>query len=119
MTRSQSHSIAKLTVSVIHTTSMEHKSVLRPRLKQIPAIVAAMLAMASWDASAQIAIVKDGKATGRIVTVPSSDEKEAAALMQDFVRRMSGAGIGIVPADGRAYLCNPFKERYALHDENE
>ena len=100
MTRSQSHSIAKLTVSVIHTTSMEHKSVLRPRLKQIPAIVAAMLAMASWDASAQIAIVKDGKATGRIVTVPSSDEKEAAALMQDFVRRMSGAGIGIVPADG-------------------
>ena len=60
--------------------------------------IAALLSMACPDAGAQVTVVKDGRCTGRIVTPPGGQEAEAAALLKDFVQRISGAETGIVPA---------------------
>ena len=62
------------------------------------AAAAALLSMACPEAGAQVTVVKDGRCTGRIVTPPGGQEAEAAALLKDFVQRISGAETGIVPA---------------------
>ena len=47
--------------------------------------------------SAQITLVKDGKATSRIVLVEKNEVNEqAATLLQDFVKRISQATLPIV-----------------------
>lgn len=52
--------------------------------------------------SAQITLVKDGKATSRIVLVEKNEVNEqAATLLQDFVKRISQATLPIV-ADTKA-----------------
>ena len=49
------------------------------------------------DASAQLTLVKDGKAVSRIVLSEKNDiNHQAADLLQDFVQRISGASLPIV-----------------------
>lgn len=53
------------------------------------------------DASAQLTLVKDGKAVSRIVLSEKSEiNRQAADLLQDFVQRISGASLPIV--EGKA-----------------
>ncbi len=53
------------------------------------------------DASAQLTLVKDGKAVSRIVLSEKSEiNYQAADLLQDFVQRISGASLPIV--EGKA-----------------
>ncbi len=62
-------------------------------------IVAAALFIAA-DVSAQMTMVRDGKAKSRIiVTTDQKPDSDAAVLLQDFVQRISGAVLPIVPAD--------------------
>lgn len=53
------------------------------------------------DASAQLTLVKDGKAVSRIALSEKSEiNRQAADLLQDFVQRISGASLPIV--EGKA-----------------
>lgn len=53
------------------------------------------------DASAQLTLVKDGKAVSRIVLSEKSEiNRQAADLLQEFVQRISGASLPIV--EGKA-----------------
>lgn len=53
------------------------------------------------DASAQLTLVKDGKAVSRIVLSEKSEiNRQAADLLQDFVQRISGASLPIM--EGKA-----------------
>lgn len=62
-------------------------------------VLSAFLWMA--DASAQLTLVKDGKAVSRIVLSEKSEiNRQAADLLQDFVQRISGASLPIV--EGKA-----------------
>lgn len=55
------------------------------------------------DASAQLTLVKDGKAVSRIVLSEKNDiNHQAADLLQDFVQRISGASLPIVEGKAKA-----------------
>lgn len=65
------------------------------------AALSAFLWMA--DASAQLTLVKDGKAVSRIVLSEKNDiNHQAADLLQDFVQRISGASLPIVEGKAKA-----------------
>lgn len=65
------------------------------------AALSAFLWMA--DASAQLTLVKDGKAVSRIVLNEKSEiNRQAADLLQDFVQRISGASLPIVEGKAKA-----------------
>ena len=56
--------------------------------------------------SAQITLVKDGKATSRIVLVEKNEVNEqAATLLQDFVKRISQATLPIADSLPRYFQC--------------
>ena len=53
--------------------------------------------LAAGAAQAKLTIVKNGKPAARIVANSNSDvDKQAAELLQDFVKRISGATLPIV-----------------------
>ena len=55
------------------------------------------------DASAQLTLVKDGKAVSRIVLSEKSEiNRQAADLLQDFVQRISGASLPIVEGEAKS-----------------
>lgn len=49
---------------------------------------------------AQINIVKNGKPSGRIIAMGSEPEQKAAVLMADFVEKISGGRLEILPSEG-------------------
>lgn len=69
-------------------------------MKKIFIIAALVLfAAACLPAGARTFIVKNGKAAGRILAADTKAEQDAAALLQDFVGRLTGASIQILPLD--------------------
>lgn len=69
--------------------------------KIISIAVSALLLLVSMQAGAETFIVKDGKAAGRIIAAETGPEQDAALLLKDFVERLTGAQIRIVPPDSR------------------
>src|SRR5262245_10743302 len=68
-------------------------------MRTIILIVCGFLSVAS---TAQIAITKNGKPVSRIVVdMGDTIDLKAATLLQDFVKRISGAGLTIVPAPSK------------------
>lgn len=63
-------------------------------------ICAAFLLMAAMGANAQITLVKDGKPSSRIwIEKDNRVDRQAADLLQDFVKRMSGATLPVVSGE--------------------
>ena len=61
-------------------------------MKKIVLIVTlALFCLASYQASAGTFIVRNGKASGRILAADTQAEQDAAFLLQDFVKRLTGA----------------------------
>ena len=61
----------------------------------------ALFCLASYQASAGTFIVRNGKASGRILAADSKAEQDAALLLQDFVKRLTGAEAEILPLDSK------------------
>ncbi|MEG2946326.1 MAG: hypothetical protein RR837_06220, partial [Bacteroidales bacterium] len=59
-------------------------------------ILPAVLNLAVIPASAQISLVKKGKPQARIIVSEQSADKEAASMLQYFVRQISGAELPVV-----------------------
>lgn len=71
------------------------------RMKRMWGVVALSAFLWITDASAQLTLVKDGKAASRIVLTEKNEvNRQAATLLQDFVQRISGASLPIV--EGKA-----------------
>lgn len=71
-----------------------------PDMKKIIFLISfALLSLAVFPADAETFIVKNGKASGRILAADAKAEQDAALLLQDFVGRLTGAGIQILPLD--------------------
>ena len=81
-------------------------------MKKITLFIAAAALFIAADVSAQMTMVRDGKVKSRIiVTTDQKPDSVAAVLLQDFVQRISGAVLPVVPADevgkfqiGRAHV---------------
>ncbi len=69
-------------------------------MKRISLIFAAVALFCATEISAQITVVKNGKARSRIVlTTEEKADSVAASLLRDFVHRISGAMIPVVGYD--------------------
>ena len=72
-------------------------------MKKIVLIVTlALFCLASYQASAGTFIVRNGKASGRILAADTQAEQDAAFLLQDFVKRLTGAEAEVLPLDSKA-----------------
>ena len=72
-------------------------------MKKIVLIVTlALFCLASYQASAGTFIVRNGKASGRILAAGTQAEQDAAFLLQDFVKRLTGAEAEVLPLDSKA-----------------
>lgn len=59
---------------------------------------AVLLLFSCVEAEAQVTIADKGKSSGRIIAAESAAEQEAASLLQDFILRISGAQMQILPS---------------------
>lgn len=59
-------------------------------------VLAAMI-FSVTAAFAQVHLTRDGKPAGRIIASASQDEQDAAVLLQDFIGKISGAQLEILP----------------------
>lgn len=72
------------------------------KLRKLSVILLSML-LFTFSASAQISLVKEGKASSRIVLKEKNEvNKQAADLLQDFVKRISGSTLQIVEGKAQA-----------------
>lgn len=68
-------------------------------------IIVFILTFVSFTAVAQLSIVKEGKINKRIIVNQSDTiDTKAAKILQDFIKRISGAEISILPIDAEIHV---------------